>query len=491
VKTSRMNPIRSLLIVLLATSILCEDNLDGKESKNILVTSFLMIDNREIETFGQAVSSILQKTVNEFLIARIIIVGIYQFKREISEIMRISQGKLVIEVMSYGYFHEKLEELSRKSGQKYFYQIEICNGVCIFLVDSLEEYRGFKHNSIMKDHDPIILMRLIYVRGATAEQVFSVNKDKEYGITPDTSYELIIADANEFYDLIEMSRFVSGGECSQSSMTTINRFSKTSSEWKKPLQRLERREAFNDCPLEFAMPTHQATITKSRDGKEIFSGAFVDIIKLVAEIGKLKPQYTTMIIPETYHKDKGEGWAGNRYQREMIFTREFYTQRIKSYSHARMMEKELYFIVPQGELYTEWEKLFLAFDKPTWLLIVITFAAAFAVIIFISNFMSRRVQDFVFGENVTTPSLNVLIALFGLGQIVLPGRNFARFLLTMFIIWSLIIRTCYQGLLFEYMIGEGRKPAIKTFDELLERNFSYHTHESHCKNLLDVHLKGK
>jgi len=164
---------------------------------------------------------------------------------------------------------------------------------------------------------------------------------------------------------------------------------------------------------------------------------------------------------------------------------------LKPLRSVHFVEKELYFIVPEGELYTEWEKLFLAFDEVTWLLIVITFAASFAVIIFISNFMSRRVQDFVFGEDVTTPSLNVLIALFGLGQIVLPGRNFARFLLTMFIIWSLIIRTCYQGLLFEYMIGEGRKPAIKTIDELLERNLTYHIHMTHCIYLVEVNFTGK
>jgi len=84
------------------------------------------------------------------------------------------------------------------------------------------------------------------------------------------------------------------------------------------------------------------------------------------------------------------------------------------------------------------------------------------------------VRNFVFGRNVTTPTLNVLIAFFGLSQGVLPRRNFARFLLTLFIMWSLIIRTCYQGKLFEYLQGDMRNPEIQTIKELVKHNFIYY-----------------
>jgi len=157
---------------------------------------------------------------------------------------------------------------------------------------------------------------------------------------------------------------------------------------------------------------------------------------------------------------------------------------------TQLMEKEFYFVIPQGELYTEWEKLFLPFDEPTWLLIVFTFAASFAIILIV-NCASQIVKNFVFGRQVTTPSLNVLRIFFGLSQTVLPGRNFARFLLMLFTIWSLIFRTCYQGLLFENLIGDGRKPPIKTIDELLNKNFTYHTHETHCMRLLETNVTGK
>jgi hypothetical protein len=41
-----------------------------------------------------------------------------------------------------------------------------------------------------------------------------------------------------------------------------------------------------------------------------------------------------------------------------------------------------------------------------------------------------------------------------------------------FIWWSVIIRTCYQSTLYKNLQRDMRKPMIKTFDELNEKNFS-------------------
>jgi len=72
-----------------------------------------------------------------------------------------------------------------------------------------------------------------------------------------------------------------------------------------------------------------------------------------------------------------------------------------------------------------------------------------------------------------------------------PRRNFARFLLMLFIIWSLIFRTCYQGLLFEYLQGDGRKPPIKSIKELLSRNLTYFIHVQHCLQLEGMEFKER
>jgi hypothetical protein len=53
-----------------------------------------------------------------------------------------------------------------------------------------------------------------------------------------------------------------------------------------------------------------------------------------------------------------------------------------------------------------------------------------------------------------------------------PKGNFARFVLMMFVIWALIIRTCYQSILYENLQRDIRKPRIQTLDELNELNFT-------------------
>lgn len=57
-------------------------------------------------------------------------------------------------------------------------------------------------------------------------------------------------------------------------------------------------------------------------------------------------------------------------------------------------------------------------------------------------------------------------------MIFLPGRNFARFLLALYIMFCLVARTAYQGKQFEFLQKEMRPADITTIDELIERNFS-------------------
>jgi len=503
-----MNPIRSLLIVLLATSILCEDNLAlvGKESKNSLINSNLMADNPEIEIFGKVVNSLLQKAVNEFLIARIVIMNSdpkntnnYRFEREISEILRISQGKIVIEVMELKYFLDKLtshvvDDLDMiYAGGGVHDSIDICKGACLLLFESSEQFRKFQGASKLGETDVNIDIWLYYIRGTSAAEVLKLNdvgSDIMLRVT-DKSNVLSIVEVAGNYELLEINRFLSRESwCKHLAMTTVNRFSKTSMEWEKPLERLERRKEFKKCPIQFTFMENQVVYPEY--GEQIYSGAFVDILKLVSEIGnttmdaQINEDFNRMFFYDKTGKGR-DGWKkGNLF----LYNRKADKIKQAQWQDLTFLVKELYFVVPEGELYTEWEKLFLAFDEVTWILIFVTFAAAFAVI-FIIKLTSHVIKNFVFGRNFTTPAQNVLRIFFGIGQVTLPGRNFARFLLALFTIWSLIFRTCYQGLLFEYLIGDGRKPPIKSIGEMLETNFTYHTFYTHCNQLYDVSFTGR
>jgi len=106
-----------------------------------------------------------------------------------------------------------------------------------------------------------------------------------------------------------------------------------------------------------------------------------------------------------------------------------------------------------------------------WIATIFTILIALLTIQII-NRLSQRVQNFVFGRNVTTPTLNIMTAFVGSAQFVLPGKSFARFLLLLFILFSLIIRTCHQSKLFTYLQADiiTKRSEIQSIDELIEQN---------------------
>lgn len=59
-------------------------------------------------------------------------------------------------------------------------------------------------------------------------------------------------------------------------------------------------------------------------------------------------------------------------------------------------------------------------------------------------------------------------------MIILPGRNFARYLLTIFILSCLVVRTAYQGKQFEFLQKDMRPADVETIEEMIERNFTFH-----------------
>lgn len=108
------------------------------------------------------------------------------------------------------------------------------------------------------------------------------------------------------------------------------------------------------------------------------------------------------------------------------------------------------FTIPQPEFYSPLEKVFLPFDTYTWILFlaVNTFAA---VVVGVLSFAPKQVREFCYGRGVNTPIFNMVKIFFGIGQTVLPGRNFARFILVLYIFFCLIFRTVYQGKHYEFL----------------------------------------
>jgi hypothetical protein len=126
-----------------------------------------------------------------------------------------------------------------------------------------------------------------------------------------------------------------------------------------------------------------------------------------------------------------------------------------------------YFAVPPPVPFDAYEKLHLPFDLATWIWTLIVFAAAFLTILIVYR-MKIEVQNIVFGANVTTPSLNVVAQFCGISQVIMPRKNFARFLVMSFILYSFMIRTLYQGFMCDNLQSDLRR--LKSIQSIADIN---------------------
>ena len=132
---------------------------------------------------------------------------------------------------------------------------------------------------------------------------------------------------------------------------------------------------------------------------------------------------------------------------------------------------EIYtFSVPPGEPYMDLDRMFMMFEFELWITIAVTLLIGLLATLSL-NLVSDKVRNFIAGREVKHPTMNLISIFLTGGQVKTPGRNFARFLFTLFVIWSLIIRTCHQSMLFEFMQADLRRPTLKTIDELFESDF--------------------
>lgn len=135
------------------------------------------------------------------------------------------------------------------------------------------------------------------------------------------------------------------------------------------------------------------------------------------------------------------------------------------------------FIIPPGRLLSPLEKLFQPFSYFVWIALFIVNTIGMVIILLI-NYKYKTYKAFVFGVKVQNPLINMLIATLGSQQIHLPKRNFARFLLMMYLLFCLILRNTYQGAIFKFLQSDGRHKEIQTIDEMLKQEFTFYMYES-------------
>lgn len=145
------------------------------------------------------------------------------------------------------------------------------------------------------------------------------------------------------------------------------------------------------------------------------------------------------------------------------------------------------FLVPPGATLTAFEKLYYPFTLNVWLFILFVYVSG-TMVICVMKTRSTSEQRFVFGSGTSHHHLNLFTGFVGQFLKTLPKRNFARFLLMSFFLYSLVMRSLYQGLYYSLMHSNTRHKAIQSIDDILHNDFKIYGSPSnvdHVKALIE------
>lgn len=351
--------------------------------------------------------------------------------------------------------------------------------------NSVESLVEFNNQTVLTNKRPKNLQFFVVCKKATLQEFQNIKESVVVGKkTYQKSYLYQVGSILQFQYFIlnekKLSRLLTfewyqENKCNIPQLVEINVFNKTSKKWNNSIFSIKKFEQFNGCRLTFGVPYDNPAMSHrlKKNGRVEPWGFNLKILGAVND-------YLNFSYSLNYYFEKTDSYGNKNWPVDLnvfmhkidgVFVNELFVTQPYIFTNK-------YFTIPYSGEFNAYEKLILPFELDVWAWIVTTFLIAFLVI-FIINFQKTEIKTFVFGKNVKTPSINVFAHFFGISQLVSPGRNFARYMLMMFILFSLIMRTAYQAKMFELLQKNINKPEIQSIAEMIDKNFTlYMKHDS-------------
>jgi hypothetical protein len=284
--------------------------------------------------------------------------------------------------------------------------------------------------------------------------------------------------------------------CNHPYANKLNTFNKKLMKWEIKLKNYEKFLQYYGCELVMILPVpmKDATVyhvsgfaTYSSEGITVY-GISPIIFEIASKRYNFKVNYKEVDMDPQWILYQEMDFLNVRnnpamYQKPYVYfqTLSIHAGTVSLRWSNVIADLNVYMFVTPAEKYSPYEKFFLPFDLETWVLLGSTFLLTF-IIIFIINCFSKSTRNLVYGYKVETPIWNVISIFFGVSQTRLPTKNFSRFILTTFVFFCLIFRTCFQSKFFEFMTSEPRRAPPKEVEDLIDREYNVYS--------LDVNYRG-
>lgn len=276
----------------------------------------------------------------------------------------------------------------------------------------------------------------------------------------------------------------SEGNCGEIfNLKSINSFNQT---WMNPNIYPNKIKNLERCEVKVGMsPAHPYSMVEINNitNEKIFSGIEVDLLKILSDEFNFSITYQGPI-SETgtiYNSSSSFGVMSLPHEKKVdliIGGFSLQLERLKFLSGTVFFKSDpLILVMPAPSTISPFQKLYMPFDIIVWSLLLLMIIIGVITII-LSRIKSESFHEIIVGRNVKHPTLNIFAALVGMNQNNLPKKTFSRFLLAKFLLFCLVMRSLYQGKLFDVMRKEIYQTEAGTINELIEMNFKFYTYES-------------
>lgn len=347
----------------------------------------------------------------------------------------------------------------------------------LIVLDSLND---FKHFDVLGDEPKQIL--IIITKNPSSLDVGNILS---------TFYKKSMIDVNFLMrldgeiSLLTFNPFDDGKCGSKLKLNLINVFNLTNKSWEGDKFYPSKTKNLHHCKLNVAVNSNiPFTIAQTHlNGTKSFDGIEIFLIRELARDFNFIANFTGPYQTSGFIYDNGtsSGALSSIFERKndmVIGKLSHQLDRIKYLTATTFFASSpVVIVMPPTPPISPFVKLYLPFDTTVWIMIIIIFIIG-CLVIFFTYFFNKKLYSLIVGEGVSYPALNLAIAAVGGSQRILPRKHFPRQLLVHFLIFCLILRSTYQGRLFNILQKEIHQKEPTTIDELVERDFVFYTYET-------------
>lgn len=130
--------------------------------------------------------------------------------------------------------------------------------------------------------------------------------------------------------------------------------------------------------------------------------------------------------------------------------------------------------IPGGYPLSPLQRLTKPLGYITWLCLLTCVLLGLGLIAWLQLLSGPRLRRFVLGDNNRLPGTELWSTLLGGLHLHPPRRNFARYLLALWLLQTLVLRAAYTGELY-ILLQDGRvRTPLRSLSEVLERKYAFH-----------------